>query len=92
VHEQSLEHVLGAAHVRAAETTNLGQMRKRSRQQLAALSEEACPAVTTDAPSIRIDRVTLRLLIERRLGPRSGSLMYVRISSVSRSWTVVRLY
>jgi hypothetical protein len=63
MHEQPLEHIPVAAHVRAAETTGLVQMRTRPLQQFASLSEEAFLSVAADATSIRIDRITLRLCL-----------------------------
>jgi len=75
IHEQPLEHVLVPAHVRAPETASLIEMRTRSLKQLPAFPKESFPTVAADATPIRIDRVAFWLLIDPRLGPRSGSLM-----------------
>lgn len=85
MHEQSFEHVLVPAYVRTPETSGLIQMNAGSLQQLPALPEESLLAVAADPASISIDRVAFGLLIDPRLSRRSGSLMSVRISSVSRS-------
>ena len=69
MHEQPLEHVLVAAHLRTPETTGLVEMNAGSLQQFAALAEEPLPAVAADPRSICMNRIAFRLWIDPRLWP-----------------------
>ena len=69
MHEQPLEDVLVPPDVCAPQPTGLVKMRTRSLEQFSAFAEKPFPAVAADAPSIRVDRVALRFLIDPRLGP-----------------------
>jgi hypothetical protein len=67
MNEQSLEHVLVAADVRAPERTSLIEMRTGALEQFPTSAEKVLTTIPADAPSIRVDRVPFGLLISPRL-------------------------
>lgn len=94
MNEQSFEHVLMPAHVRAPQPTRLAEMGTRSLEQFAASAasaEEPFSAVAADAPAIRLDRVPVGVLIRPRL---AAAIRFADVGAnlhVSRSCTIVRL-
>ena len=69
MHEQTLQHVLVSANVRASQPTCLVEMRTRPLEQFPASPEEAFPAVVANPSSVRIDGVAFGFLIDPRLRP-----------------------
>ena len=64
VNEQTLQHVLVAAHVRSPKPARFVEMRRRSLEQFPAFPEKSFSAVATNATSIGVDRVAFRLLVD----------------------------
>ena len=67
VHEQSLQDVLVAVDVRAAQATGFVEMRAGAFEQFAASAKEAFAARAADAPPIGIHSITFGALIDPRL-------------------------